>query len=572
MRTPTRAPLKAAAAAAAAVAALAAMGLAAQPSSAAPPSTYGPEGVDTSHNNHGDGRNTGAGRAIEWPQVARAGHAFAFVKATEGVDWTDRWFTRDLAGTARAGLLHAPYHLYGRTPGASQARYFVTTVRAAGYTGRGLNELPPALDLEPRPDGTCPANLSRKEVGAFLATVQRELTVKPIVYTSAGFVNTCLGGRGTDFATHTLWQPRYASGQREPDAVPGAGRPWTFWQYSEKGKVPGIAAATDRNVFRGNLTQLRALAASSRSSRSAPSRQLQTTLSWPTVRTGSRGAAVTAVQHLLTAHGRTVKADGVFGSRTAAALKAFQRERHQTPDGIAGPRAWSALIVTVRTGSRGAAVTAVQHLLSAHGRTVKADGVFGSRTAAALKTFQRERHQTPDGIAGPRAWSALVNATSSTTPAPTGRAPHARQILNHRSITLNDFHPTTHDAASTPLRNIRDTALGKGALTSRGSDVGARRVPLNARMLRGILTLTTRYGFRFTITEIAGGDHGTNSRHYAGLAFDTNRINGAKVSTTGARPAVNRFKAACRALGATEILGPGDRGHSTHVHCAWPRR
>jgi hypothetical protein len=26
----------------------------------------------------------------------------------------------------------------------------------------------------------------------------------------------------------------------------------------------------------------------------------------------------------------------------------------------------------------------------------------------------------------------------------------------------------------------------------------------------------------------------------------------------------------CHALGATQVLGPGDPGHATHVHCAWP--
>ncbi|MFI8911476.1 hypothetical protein ACIGW4_07625 [Streptomyces sp. NPDC053513] len=26
---------------------------------------------------------------------------------------------------------------------------------------------------------------------------------------------------------------------------------------------------------------------------------------------------------------------------------------------------------------------------------------------------------------------------------------------------------------------------------------------------------------------------------------------------------------ACRALGATLVLGPGDKDHGTHVHCQW---
>ncbi|MBH5135023.1 hypothetical protein I3J14_33745, partial [Streptomyces sp. HB-N217] len=40
--------------------------------------------------------------------------------------------------------------------------------------------------------------------------------------------------------------------------------------------------------------------------------------SWPTVKQGQRGVDVTTVQLLLTARGHAVKADGIFGSGTAA--------------------------------------------------------------------------------------------------------------------------------------------------------------------------------------------------------------------------------------------------------------
>jgi lysozyme len=28
--------------------------------------------------------------------------------------------------------------------------------------------------------------------------------------------------------------------------------PWIFWQFSDKGKIPGIKGAVDFNVFRGD--------------------------------------------------------------------------------------------------------------------------------------------------------------------------------------------------------------------------------------------------------------------------------------------------------------------------------
>lgn len=50
---------------------------------------------------------------------------------------------------------------------------------------------------------------------------------------------------------------------------------------------------------------------------------------------------------------------------------------------------------------------------------------------------------------------------------------------------------------------------------------------------------------------------------------DISILNGVLVNTTN--PHVGAFKARGAALGATEVLGPGDPGHATHVHLAWPR-
>jgi hypothetical protein len=82
-----------------------------------------------------------------------------------------------------------------------------------------------------------------------------------------------------------------------------------------------------------------------------------------------------------------------------------------------------------------------------------------------------------------------------------------------------------------------------------------------------MLELAVEYGF--TVSEIAGGVHGDNSRHYAGVAFDVTRINGRAVNAS--HPEVPGFRERGAHFGATEIRGPGDGGHATHVHLAWPR-
>lgn len=64
----------------------------------------------------------------------------------------------------------------------------------------------------------------------------------------------------------------------------------------------------------------------------------------------------------------------------------------------------------VRRGSRGPAVTAVQSRLRARGWNISVDGQFGPQTEHTVKAFQREKGLSVDGIAGPRTWEALWTA------------------------------------------------------------------------------------------------------------------------------------------------------------------
>lgn len=86
--------------------------------------------------------------------------------------------------------------------------------------------------------------------------------------------------------------------------------------------------------------------------------------SQPTVRRGSSGSAVQTLQARLQALGFDPgPIDGVFGSMTDSAVRAFQRARNLQADGIVGPQTWDALYATpdkpsapAPTGSRGRAV------------------------------------------------------------------------------------------------------------------------------------------------------------------------------------------------------------------------
>ena len=394
------------------------------------PSTYSVRGIDVSHHNN---------HPIEWHRVAASGETFVFHKATQGTSFRDGNFAADFRDAAAAGLLNAPYHFWDKGSGTAQADHFVRTVRAAGYDGRRPGQLPPALDLE-KIKGRCPTGVSTNQVTAFLNRLRATFGVEPIVYTSRDFVDSCLKGDASAFSRSPLWQPRYSGGKREP--APIGGRYWSFWQYTEKGSVPGIRGNVDRNVYKGTLDQLRKLAHLAPGQRpGAPAQPGQPgeaqggqeaqgpqgnasgqrkIAAWPLLRSGQRGADVTAAQYLLTAHGHRTTVDGVYGSGTAAAVAAFQRQQGLTADGVIGPQTWQRLVVTVKPGSQGDAVRAAQTQLSGYGHKVAVDGVFGPATERATRAFQQAHGLPANGVVGPETWQALIGGKKTHTPSQPG--------------------------------------------------------------------------------------------------------------------------------------------------------
>lgn len=65
--------------------------------------------------------------------------------------------------------------------------------------------------------------------------------------------------------------------------------------------------------------------------------------SHPLLREGAKGREVTHLQTLLNRHGAHLRADGVFGSMTTSAVKAYQRSQHIGTDGVVGSVTWQHL-------------------------------------------------------------------------------------------------------------------------------------------------------------------------------------------------------------------------------------
>lgn len=142
---------------------------------------------------------------------------------------------------------------------------------------------------------------------------------------------------------------------------------------------------------------------------------------WPVLRKGANSAwfpvTVRSLQYLLNAHGARITVDGLFGSATDGAVRTYQRARGLAVDGVVGAATWSSLLVTVRWGSTGSAVRAVQDQINFRRglggeALLSVDGVFGPRTDAAVRQFQEvmalQLPVTVDGIVGPATWRGLI--------------------------------------------------------------------------------------------------------------------------------------------------------------------
>jgi lysozyme len=183
--------------------------------------------------------------SIAWSDAKAAGISFAFLKATEGGDRVDDNFADNWRKAKAAGVPRGAYHFYYfcRTA-VDQANWFIR------HVPRERSALPPVLDMEWNPQSpTCKlrpdSETVRSEMRTFLTMVERHYGKKPIIYTSLDFFED---NNLSTFRDYPYWLRSVAG---HPDDK-YSGHPFTFWQYTGTGVVPGVTGNADINVFNGS--------------------------------------------------------------------------------------------------------------------------------------------------------------------------------------------------------------------------------------------------------------------------------------------------------------------------------
>ena len=248
---------------------------------------------------------------------------------------------------------------------------------------------------------------------------------------------------------------------------------------------------------------------------------------------GARGDTVKALQVALQRTGLVVRggADGVFGSATASAVRAFQRVNNIPETGVVTQRGAELLglgtggatstpanspYLGLQAGARGTAVTDVQKALIAAGVTVRggADGVFGNATKTALTSYQTAVGITADGTVNQATIDKLGLGTSNGPTPFAGSTPAATTPPS--SSSSNPYVGLAVGSRGTKVAELQRALQGTGLVVRGGADgvfgQATRSALLLFQKFNGISQtgVTTERGVQLLALGSGGGQGAAN--------------------------------------------------------------
>lgn len=189
------------------------------------------EGIDVSHyQSH-----------IDWERVAREGGiSYVYCKATEGAEFVDDTHMYNISMAHKHGLKVGSYHYYRPNVSIEQQFRNMTSVVI-----KQEQDLVPMIDIEE--DRGVSESRFIADLTAFVHMVERHYGKKPLLYSGENFYNRHFQGLFQDYQ----WMiARYNT----LTPVLKDDKSYLMWQYTDKGRIPGIRGNVDRSCLMGNGT------------------------------------------------------------------------------------------------------------------------------------------------------------------------------------------------------------------------------------------------------------------------------------------------------------------------------
>jgi len=182
-------------------------------------------GIDVSH----DQGN------IDWAQVMTSDVNFVYLKATDGITYTDPRFHGYMSALRDKKLLYGAYHFFeAEDDPEKQADNFLKQI--SSYPLR----LSPMVDVEVTKDQN-PQEIKTR-LQTFLNKIHTATGCQPVIYSYSSFWQHNIGA---EFNQYVFWLADYAKIINPPQGVNNL----TIWQYSDKGRVKGISEPVDLDVI-----------------------------------------------------------------------------------------------------------------------------------------------------------------------------------------------------------------------------------------------------------------------------------------------------------------------------------
>jgi lysozyme len=185
---------------------------------------------------------------VDWTQFQKQGIRFAFIKATEGSSFVDKYFKTNWKNAEKTNIRVGAYHFFSYdSKGKTQAQNYIKTVP---NDQRGL---PPVIDLEFYGNKEKnPPNRDKviKELQTMVTMLNEHYHKRVIIYATQKSYNMYLKGNLTRC---DVW---ISNVYTKPLLLDNRG--WAFWQYTNRGKLNGHAGkqnSLDLNVFRGTAKE-----------------------------------------------------------------------------------------------------------------------------------------------------------------------------------------------------------------------------------------------------------------------------------------------------------------------------